>query len=77
MLRTGELVILAAGNKGTIGASTMETSNTPPVSTGLVKPKANPLIHSPPLLLRRPSQTHFTYSAHPTYRLIPSTSVAG
>ena len=40
-------------------------SNTPPVPTGLVKPKPNSLIHSPPLHPHPPSQTH-THVTHST-----------
>ena len=52
------------------------TSNTPPVPTGLVKPKPNPLIHSPPLHSRRPRQIHIhltysTNSSHPTHQTHP------
>ena len=48
------------------------TSNTPPVPTGLVKPKPNPLIHSPRTSYTAPNQihTHFTHStnsSHPMY----------
>ena len=46
------------------------TSHTHPVPTGLVKPKPNRLIHSPPYLLPRPSNTfrfhtlHFSHAPH-------------
>ena len=50
--------------------------NTPPVPPGLVKPKANPLIHYPLSTHATPSQTHthLTYStnsSHPTHHTHP------
>ena len=46
------------------------TYNTPPVLTGLVKPKPNPLIHSPPLLPRRPEPN--TYTLYILHQLLSS-----
>ena len=46
------------------------TSNTSPVPTGLVKPKSNPLIHSPPPLPRRPEPS--TYTSHTLHQLLSS-----
>ena len=43
------------------------TSNTPPVHTGLVKPKPNPLIHSAP---SHTHPTHSTNSSHPMHHTL-------
>ena len=54
------------------------TSNTPPASTGLVKPKPNPHIDSPPHLPRRPEPNRHTF--HTIHQLllshIPHSSLA-
>ena len=54
-----------------------DTSNTPPVSTGLVKPKSNALIHSlaplSPPTPHRVKHIHISHtnSSHPTYHTHP------
>ena len=51
------------------------TSNTPPVPTGLVKPKPNPPIHSSPLHPHRPEPKHMAHTSRaPLTTLISSTS---
>ena len=51
------------------------TSNTLPVPTGLVKPKPNPLIHSPPSPPTPPRAKHMHISHTPPTPLFPSTTL--
>ena len=51
------------------------TSNTPPISTGLVKPKHNPLIHSPTSPSTPPRSKHIHISHTPPTLLIPRTTL--
>ena len=51
------------------------TSNTPAVLTGLVKPKRNPLIHSPPCPPTPPRANHIHISHTSPTPLIPSTTL--
>ena len=47
------------------------TFNTPPVPTGLVKPKANHLVYSPPHVIRRSEPN--TYTFHTLHQLLSTT----
>ena len=53
----------------------IDTSNTPPVHTGLLKPKPNPLIHSPPSPPTPPRSTHIHISPTPPTSHIPRTTL--
>ena len=59
----------------TTAAQTRHTSNTSPVPTGFVKPKPNPLIHSPPSppTTRRAKHIHISHT--PPTTLIPRTTI--
>ena len=51
-----------------------QNTDTPPVPTGLVKPKPNPLIHSPPSPPTPPLAKHIHISHTPPTPHIPSTT---